>query len=173
MARLHRAPALRAPSGRLTEWLFITPFTTTQTAEGGNLNAALNAAALAKRPFTIVRTYLEVMIVSDQQAASEIQFGAIGAAVVSSQVRAAGTASVPTPITDLGSDLFFVHQILIASLVIGDVTGMTDEGNHYSIDSKAMRKVDGDQDMVIVTEMSSVGSGITLVVGGRMLILNN
>ena len=166
--RISRVPVVRAPR-RLTRWGLIIPFTTTQTAAGGELNASLTAIALAQRPFTIVRTYLEVLITSDQQAASEIQVGAIGMAVVSDQAVAAGTASIPTPVTDGDSDLFFVHQFLQSALTTFGA-GSTTELSRYHIDSKAMRKVNSDSDMIITTELSAIGSGIVLVVSGRFLI---
>ena len=64
----------------------------------------LNAAALALRPFTVVRTRANLIIRSDQQAASELFEVAYGETVVSEQASAAGVVSVPTPVTEDASD---------------------------------------------------------------------
>ncbi len=105
---------------------------------------------------------------SDQSASVETQAGAFGACVVSDQASVVGVTAVPTPITDLGSDLWMSHQIMF-----GDESSVTDiakPGQQYKIDSKAMRRVDNDQDIVIVGEFSTAGSGFTLLSGGRLLI---
>ena len=91
---------------RLTSWFQFQPIRVTGAA-GGTIMFSLNAAALALRPFTIVRSRFEVGIISDQTAATEDQLGAIGMAVVSDQAVAVGVTAVPTPITDMGSDLWF------------------------------------------------------------------
>ncbi len=74
-----------------------------------DLQSSLNPAALALRPFTIIRTVGMFSMVSDQVAAQEDPFGAYGLAVVSDQARVAGVASVPSPITDQNSDLWFMY----------------------------------------------------------------
>ena len=92
---------------RLTSWFQFVPTQVSLTAAGGTIIFSLNAAALALRPFTVVRTRFKYMVISDQAAAIEIQAGAIGMAVVSDQSVAVGVTAVPTPITDMGSDLWF------------------------------------------------------------------
>ena len=92
-----------------TNWGSIPLAGTTLTAAGGTIIASLNATALAARPFTVVRTYLELFVQSDQAAAIELQGGAVAFAIVSEQVATAGVGSVPTPVTDLASDLFYLH----------------------------------------------------------------
>ncbi len=156
---------------RLSTWFSIDFDSTTFTVAGGSILSSLNAAALALRPFTVVRTHLEVMMISDQAAAVEFQAGAIGLSVVSDQASAAGVSSVPTPVTDIGSDLWFVHQVLYSDE--SNLTDRTRNASRYSIDSKAMRRVDGDQDIVIVGELSATGSGFVLFTAGRMLIKTN
>jgi len=118
-----------------------------------------------------VRTQLECLIVSDQEAASEVQVVAIGGAIVSDQAVAIGVTAVPTPVTDIGSDLFFFYQMMMSSIVVGATPGSTTEDKTYSIDSRGMRKVDGDQDLIVVAEISSaIGSGATLFSAGRVLL---
>ena len=131
----------------------------------------LNAAAKALRPFTIVRTHIEIEFGSDQVAASEVQIAAVGLAVVSDQASAIGITAVPTPLTDIDSDLWFAHQPMINSMFVGDGTGTQQPfSSRYTIDFWAMRRVNGDEDMVFVLEGASAGSGVTITTMGRFLI---
>jgi len=153
---------------RLTSWVGLGPVSVTVTGEGGTILAAGNAALLAKRPFTIIRLHLEVHIRSDQSAALEAFGGAVGVAVVSDQSVAVGVSAVPTPFTDDSSDLWMLHQWIMGA------SGTSTDGQFgslYSIDSKAMRKVNDDQDIIVVHELSStLGEGQILRMAGRMLI---
>ena len=56
---------------RQTLWLGLGMNSVTMTAAGGTLTHSLNAAALALRPFTIVRTIIAYQLQSDQAAAIE------------------------------------------------------------------------------------------------------
>ncbi len=142
------------------------------TGGGTNLISSLNAAALAQRPFTVVRTHLFVSLTSDQVSATEDQIGAIGMAVVSEQASAIGINSMPTPVVDIDSDLFFVHQILVSSLQVASNAGVNPQfQTNFQIDSKAMRKVNEDEDVVMTLEsLSGVSDGLAVITGGRMLV---
>ncbi len=157
-------------SKRLTTWLSFDIGSNTIATEVGVVVASLNAAALALRPFTVVRTHLEMFMFSDQAAAFEAQEAAFGLAIVSDQAVAVGLAALPTPGTDMSSGLWFAHQVMLgdASNVANGPLG----GAHYSIDSKAMRKVELGQDLVVMLENTST-SGIVVKSGGRILIKNN
>ncbi len=170
----NRSVRSRIPQGgavrqrRETLWVGFTPTETTFTATGGTLLFSLSAAGLALRPFTIVRTRLNLYIRSDQVAAREIQSGAVGVAVVSEQAEAIGISAIPTPVTDLESDLWLLWTIVQSSSTAGSDGGV--DGKGMEIDSKAMRKVaDGDQ-VVVVGELSGLSNGFQLTVGGRMLL---
>ena len=96
-------------------------------------------------------------------------------AVVSDQAETVGVTAIPTPITDIGSELWFVHQLMYNNISFGDATGFQ-SGNvaQYEVDSKAMRKVNGGQDVVLVGELSAAASdGFSFFAGGRMLIKVN
>ena len=170
MARRPFRGARSAP--RLTDWFFIDESATTlATASSSALIGQLNAAGLAMRPFTVIRTYLDLLLISDQVAASEFQQAAIGMAVVSDQAIAIGITAVPTPFTDAGSDLWFVHQFMSASFLFASGVGFDgSDGRGYNVDSKAMRKVNADQDLAIVIERSSLGAGVDVIVAGRFLV---
>ena len=61
---------------------------------------------------------------------------------------------------------------MYAEFVLSAV-GSTGELSQYEVDSKAMRKVDIGQDLVIVGEASGASQGFIMNVGGRMLVKVN
>ncbi len=138
---------------RKSTWFEFADASTSQSAQGGNIVFSLNAAALALRPFTVVRTLFEMHVSSDQSAGGERQIGAIGIAIVSDEAVAVGVGAVPTPVTQLGSDLWFAHRYLMCS---GSAVNDGVVGCPFSFDSKAMRKVDVGQDLVVVLERDLV-----------------
>jgi len=153
---------------RLSTWFQFPPATTTQSSAGGAIVFSLNAAALALRPFTIVRTRFDLLLLSDQTAANE-EFGmSWGAAVVSDQATAVGVTAVPTPVTDQGSDLWFALGHVWGAIAANAVART---GYRMAIDSRAMRKVDVGQDIVVVVESmtATVGGGSEILQVGRML----
>ena len=167
-----RSFAVRKGPRRSTLWIDIVEVNTTLASS--NLVAFINSAGaglLAIRPFTVVRTRGILAFRSDQTGASESFNAALGYAIVSDQASAIGATAIPTPYTDLGSDLFFVHQFMSGRFEF--VTGI---GFHpqamatIEYDSKAMRKVNDDQDIAVVLETSSIGSGINIYHAARMLI---
>ena len=135
------------------------------------LTHTMTAAELARRPFTVVRTRMTVSIATDQLSADESQVGAIGLCVVSSQAVAIGVTAVPTPLTDLASDLWFVHQPLLSEMILNTAIGFDSNGGHvYEIDSKAMRKVNDDEEIIVVVEGSGAFQGAIIKTVGRLLI---
>ncbi len=100
--------------------------------------------------------------------AAEDIFGAIGMAVVSDQASAAGIASLPTPITESESDLWYLWKAfgLVSELsVAGGVNSMT-----FEFDSKAQRKVGDGEDLVTVVENGSATTGLGFLIQFRELI---
>jgi len=139
------------------------------SANSAALINSASAGLLAVRPFTIVRTRGNWVVRSDQLAASEDLSVGIGYAVVSDQATAIGVSAVPTPFTDIGSDMFFVYEQWLQSFRLNTAVG-TEAYNSVSYDSKAMRKVNDGQDIVTVIENSGVSAGSNVVNSGRMLI---
>ena len=134
-----------------------------------SLMASLNAAALALRPFTIVRTRGTWLVRSDQSAASELYIGNLGMAVVSDQAIAIGVTAVPTPATDLASDLWFLSEQWLGRFdLVG--TSIMSEVTSKVVDSKAMRKVEEGQDIAFVAEAGIGGGGINMDFTGRFLM---
>ena len=156
---------------RETLWVGIAAVDTALAAAStAVLFAGFSAAALALRPFTVIRTHIALFFWSDQVGASETYQMAYGHAVVSDQVLAIGVTAVPIPMTDLSSDLWFVHQIVAGRFVFITGAGVLQVGEQHFIDSKAMRKVEEGQDVASVIETSSVSSGANVLKSGRMLI---
>ena len=156
---------------RETLWVAIVP---TLTALGAASVAVLfggfSGAALALRPFTVVRTRGLLHLASDQQAASEVQHVALGMSVVSEQALAIGVTAVPTPAADQDSDLFFVYEEIANVVTFQTAVGGYNEGQLLHYDSKAMRKVEQGSDVAIVVETMSTSFGASIVKSGRMLI---
>jgi len=133
----------------------------------------LNAAALALRPFTVVRTRGVLFMTSDQTANSEDQQLGYAQAVVSDQAAAIGITALPTPVTDSGSDLFFVYEALQSRVLVSSAIAIymaSSVGIERIIDSKAMRKVEDGQTVVSVAEAASTSEGTRLYSFFRSLI---
>ncbi len=171
MAR--RRGFVRGGPRRQTQWVAQQPLVDLVTGTGVNLVAIGNAALLELRPFTIVRTHLYWSIQSDQIIASEDQVMAIGCAVVSEQAAAAGVASVPTPVTDQGSDLWYLWDFMSSSYEFHNNTGTDAQflGNYHRIDSKAQRRVEDGENTITVLESPSFSDGVSVLTAGRFLIM--
>jgi len=133
-----------------------------------NVIGVLNAAALALRPFTIVRTRFDIYYSTDQVAASETPFGALGLIVASDKAVALGVTAIPQPFTNSDAD-FWVWQGVSHKFFFGDATGFSNVGQTYTVDSKAMRKVGNDEDIAVCFEQSAA-VGAQVIVQGRMLV---
>ena len=157
---------------RKTEWVGSAD-TTGIKALGGN-SAVLDqtqAGSAIDAPATVVRTRGSLWVRSDQVSGTEDPFGAIGFAVVSAQAAAIGVTAVPTPITDEGSDLFFVWEPFQASIVVASSIGIdANPMREYKIDSKAMRKLTSDETIIVVLENASATAALSYILKFRMLI---
>jgi len=86
-----------------------------------------------------------------------------GHAVVSDQAVAIGVTAVPTPNVDNGSDLWFVFEAVMSDIKVGsDQTGFGRVGIERIIDSRAMRKVEDGQDLVVVAEAGTGSDGMNM-----------
>ncbi len=169
MAR--RRTSFVRPAPRSMVWIGTNSIETAVGASSAVLLISLNAAALAIRPFTIVRTRLVLHYQSDQATASEFTRAVYSMQVVTASASTAGIASLPTPITEPNSD-YFVYQPLIQNNVIASAIGFTEavgQGRYWTVDSKAMRKVGQDDDVVGVVE-SAEALGWRMAAVGRMLV---
>jgi len=130
----------------------------------------LNAAALALRPFTIVRTRGVLAIESDQVATTEDFTAIYGECVVSDQANAIGVTAVPTPDTDNSSELWHVMQALFGKFHDATTVGFSIQEGFFPFDSRAMRKVEDGQDLIAVAETSAISSGCVISSFSRVLV---
>jgi len=168
MAR-HRAKS-SGSTKRQSVWFSFPPIRLGLSNTGAVLYT-LNTLALALRPFTIVRSYFEMLLLSDQTAAKKEFGAAVGLCVVSDQAVDIGVSAIPIPVDDLGSDLWFAHQLLFGAQGSG-TDGGSNLGHHFAIDSKAMRKVGLGSDISVTAQSmaGSIADGSVLLIAGRMLI---
>ncbi len=159
-------------SVRESLWIGIVRFRTNITAPStAVIINSLNAAALALRPFTVVRTRGFIFCGSDQIANIEPYDCTVSYAVVSDQALAIGVTAVPTPETDQSSDLFFVYETIIGEMKLISAAGFADPaGQGREFDSRAMRKVQESEDIAFVIETSAVSNGVFMSHTSRMLV---
>jgi len=136
------------------------------------LLTVLNAAALAFRPFTIIRTHMLVSWATDQTSASEETLGALGKIIVSDQAAGAGVASVPDPSIDADAPWYVWQPLAFKSLAIGTPSNEFHPltSRQYVVDSKAMRKVEGNETSVMVAANADSVHGARISVIGRFLL---
>ncbi len=172
--RIARRSGLVMRGGRQRrESLWLSGVTVSTALAAGStavLQGSLNAAALALRPFTIVRTRGYMYLRSDQAANTEFWDVAYGNIIVTDQAVAIGVTAVPTPVTEDASD-WHVYERLIGTIrVISAIGTQTYEGVGKDIDSKAMRKVDLGEDLIIVVESGALTDGASVAAYSRTLI---
>ncbi len=119
---------------------------------------------------TVRRIRGRLMVGSDQVAASEDQLGALGAGIFSATAITAGVASLPDPVTDVGSDVWqlYVHigqnvQFLTAAGIRPDFLWA------YEFDSKAMRRIPEGYGIAFVVANASATHGMRVSMGMRLL----
>jgi len=118
---------------------------------------------------TLIRTRGLFSYASDQLAATENIVGAFGISVVSEQAATVGITAVPHPATDAAWGGWLYHTYFAARFGFLSSIGFEhDVLNHIVIDSKAMRKVDEDDRLVIVVENTS-STGMIFMDNVRLL----
>ena len=130
----------------------------------------LNAAALALRPFTVIRSRGWVSFGSDQVGIDELQVVHYGATVVSQEADSIGVTAMPAPGSSNGSD-WFVYTSGAMRFEFGTAVGINpDMTNRLEFDSKAMRKVEEGSTVVTIVEPDAASSGIRVIAFNRILI---
>jgi len=157
------------PAPKTKIWIQAGLVVQTLGSGAATLIGTLNAAALAARPFTILRTRIELMFRSDQSATNESPTGAYGEIVVKETASAIGVTAVPSPLTEGDADWHVYQAMSLALLSLTSVGVESPIGVRYVIDSRAMRKVGPTDDLVNVAELRSAG-GAFLNIEGRILI---
>jgi len=167
MPRSHRGQRFIRPTPKTKMWIGNGTGFITLVNNANTLVSSLTAAALLLRPFTILRTHAVAFLATDQVVASEAPAGAYGELVVTDAASAAGIASIPDVLLNPEAD-WFVYQPMVTSFIFGSGIGFTRDGDMWTVDSKSMRKVGPDDDVVTVAKVA--GGGADLFIRGRTLI---
>jgi len=147
----------RSPRRR-THWTEIRSTAVTLTATGASL---LTITPSGHEGETLIRTRGIVgLTLSAATAITDGFFGAFGMAVVSTASATAGVASIPTPLTEAGWDGWFVHRYFD---VRASIDRQGPQSVNLQIDSKAMRKVNEDESIVMVVDLIETGSASLLL----------
>ncbi len=158
-----------SPRPRATEWLASADVTDFDTLAAGA--AVLDQTFSFGEDVTIMRTRGSIWVGTDQTAAAEFPFGALGLLIASDAAITAGVASLPTPITEESSELWFLHQHFAASFLFGDATGFASPSSvRYDFDSKAMRKASQGEGIGVLVENSSAADGLQYILKFRILV---
>ena len=123
-----------------------------------SLGASVGKTHLATFVPTVIRTRGDLVIGFDNAAADQDCHVAFGLIVVSSVAAGLGITGLPGPFTDAANDGWFVHQF--ASF--RPAATVQDSDAHvarYIIDSKAMRKIDAEERIVVVAEIGALDGG--------------
>ncbi len=153
---------------RPTTWVQSTDETSFTTVAAAT--AVLDQSLVSGDPTTIVRTRGQITVISDQAAAGERPFGALGMNIVSAEALAAGAASIPPPYSNSGDDGWFLHQFFDAPVRFGSGVGFNNISKTFAFDSKAMRKVSPDDRIVVMVENGSAADGLVFLLSFRMLL---
>ncbi len=120
-------------------------------------------------PATLVRVRGILHVASDQQVAFEQFFGVLAGIVVQGTAETAGIGSIPTPLTEIGEDNYFLYQPFAGSEERHASGEPGRSGWQYMIDSRAQRKLESGDALAFPCEVSSNGSGVTVMGILRML----
>ncbi len=168
MAR--RSRGFVRPPARTMIWIGSNIATSTIGANTKVLFSVLSAGALLLRPFTVIRSRFVYQWRSDQAAVSEQPHGVVATLVVTETASGVGATAVPDPVSDPEA-AYITYQGLIADFVFLSSVGFDgDAGHQYQVDSKSMRKVGVDDDLITIAVNSSPDHGGQLTKQGRTLI---
>jgi len=161
MTRSRRGFPLQTRSRRNTDWSF-GPDSVDQTASASLSLLWSTGLQPTGDGFTLVRTRGALnMYLTVATAAGDGFSGASGLCIVTVDAFNAGVASLPDPIADAGSDIWFWHEFFdIHTLTTTLADGVNAVGAHVriAIDSKAMRKMDGTMVIAGVTQFVERGT---------------
>ncbi len=163
MARPRRV--FGAARHRLTQWLAPALQEYVAVASGG---ATLVAFAPFEEAVTLIRTRGVISIMPESVAADVQIAGAVGMGIVSAEARVAGVASIPEPFTDGDWGGWFVWRTFAMNVQFESAAGTRLQQIDLEIDSKAMRKITPNENLVVVAE--SFTGAFRLFTGTRHLI---
>ncbi len=159
-----RGGAIRVPQRRKTEWgsLISSGEWNIAAASSKLLVGSFSSATLAPLvPMTLSRVRGVFSHRSDQATADETYAGAVGICVVQDAARAAGVASVPGPVTEVGQDMWLWWMPFVGRFEFGSASGFVLPFVHQIVDNRAMRKIEDGNAIVMVIETAAFGQGVS------------
>jgi len=151
---------------RKTHWTELRAVPADFTATGSTLIAS---TAVGHEGETLVRTRGYISgVLTVASAPGDGFFGAIGMAIVTVAAATIGITAIPTPLTEAGWDGWFVHRYFDCR---AGLSGSNDQLVALDIDSKAMRKANEDEQIVMVLEVIESGTA-TLRLGAAVRMLS-
>ncbi len=166
-----RFPRAAPRSRRKTHWVGPPDQGTINVGSGASviIGSFEPAASFMLAP-TIVRTRGEVSLLPTSPAADLAISGAFGIGIVSNDAFAAGATSIPGPWSDPDWGGWFVWQSFFKKLEFADASGLNYPFNSsYQVDSKAMRKAESNETVVLMAESQAGAFSIAMHV--RLLFL--
>jgi len=155
---------------RRTHW---TEIRSASTALSASTSVLLAVAVVGHEGETLARTRgIFSATLEAYTSAGDGFLGAFGMAIVSTAAATAGIGSIPTPLTEAGWDGWFVHRYfdIRGTIVAGSAAGANANLVRLDIDSKAMRKANEDESIVMVVEVIESGTAtLTVVAACRVL----
>ena len=167
--------SIRSPR-RATDWGAAAE--PVETAVAGNtkvLLQRLTAATILQEigvPATVVRTRGQLYgRILESVVADTESWGAMGMAIVTEQAAVAGAASLPGPLTESFWDGWFVYVFISVGLRFDDATGVvTPTQVRVDFDSKAMRKIEDNESLVVMFETGAASNQIVIMEHFRTLL---
>ena len=153
---------------RVTNWIAAAPVTALQNVAAAT--KIIDQSFTPSAPVTILRTRGRILFQTDQIAASESAFGAYGMGIVSRDALAAGAASVPGAYSDADWDGWFVHGFWACPTIFGTAVGMHNLSQTFEFDSKAMRKLETADRLIVSVENAHSTDGASFLNDFRILL---
>ncbi len=175
MARRTARSRFTRPPPRTKMWIGEGVGSTAIAASAVSVIGTLSAGADLLRPFTVLRTRMDASLLTDQNAQTETMFGTLGEIVVTDAASAIGVTAIPDPSVITGNPEadWFLSQPMWQQLRFGSSIGFEQvAGPRYVIDSKAMRKVGPDDDLVLVFSNDTAVGGLLITMGRQLIQLH-
>jgi len=120
---------------------------------------------------TIRRVRGRLLVVSDQTANTELQFGALGAIVVTDVAATVGAGSIPGPVTEDNDDgwLLWEPVLQVSEASVGAADGAATIAQSIVFDSKGMRRVEEGFAMIFMFENAGTGDGLNVALSFSVL----
>ena len=163
MARGRLAFKARGPK-RKTTWAGFTQQGYVGVATTAKvLVASLDLAAFGLLAPTLVRSRGQVSLTGDATGTADSRVvGAFGMGIVSTDARAAGIASIPGPFSDSDWGGWAVLRPFSFVWEFGSNVGFARASVEIEVDSKAMRKIEANEELVFVAESQSGAFDISM-----------